>query len=341
VKYFKHPLHLREEPRTWRLIKKHGMTGYGVLWALIEELYKAEDDGFQIQVDDLWLEQKADEYRLTDELALARFIDAFVELGFLDKQAWQERLLFSSEVLETADRYMRRKAQEAERKRRQREREKEAGKMSRGTDAMSRVTLPGHPTCPGNPDPDPDPDPQTQTQNRAGVCVDESVCGSPDQLPESPTQLEGSRLEAASHAGGDKFSAAMARAEALGVNVADKGLLNLAEMYPSHLGPAVEALAVASNVGTPTAWLKDAIREGWKPKAQVAGKASTSPEIDRFKAWRTHIQKETGHWIASQQDGDRMIVFIEAVPFPFSEVEHFTPDDYLAQVEALKSKAIA
>jgi predicted transcriptional regulator len=318
--------------RSFRLLARwHGNDGIATLDILRCRLCKVTNGQLKVR-DDQDAELLAEDCNLRDAAHFYQILEGLIKAGLVDRQLWEsERTIYEYRVGETH--------QEV-----RQSRETAARKVARNREKVSQAIVTGNnPIVTGNNPPQQitEQEIRSQTQNRAGVCVDESVCGSPDQLPESPTQLEGSRLEGASHAGGDKFSAAMARAEALGVNVADKGLLNLAEMYPSHLEPAVEALAIAANVKNPTAWLKKAIEGGWKPEAQAAGAANTSPEIERFKAWRSRIEKETGQRITAQHDGNRMIVFIEALAFPFPEVEHFTADDYLAQVEELKSKAIA
>lgn len=133
MKYFTHDTNSRENRKLWKVIKTHGMTGYGIWWALLEELYQAEDNGFCINADDLWLERFADDLRLSDYRTLVRVFDTFAEVGLIDKQLWQEHTLFVSAVIERGDRYVQRKAATKERV------AKHRAELKKARDEMKRV----------------------------------------------------------------------------------------------------------------------------------------------------------------------------------------------------------
>lgn len=156
MKYFKHELLTRDDDRIWELIDTHGVQGYGLWWIILEELYKAEDDGFQIDATETWFKRLGKELNLTDWRTLLRTLDTFAQLGLIDAQLWAEHVIYAPGIAKRADSYIKQKEDARERKRRQREREKAE---------MSRVTHAGQAECHApvttNTDPDPDPDPDT------------------------------------------------------------------------------------------------------------------------------------------------------------------------------------
>jgi len=131
VKYFKHDLSTRDDDKIFELIEAHGMQGYGLWWVLLEELYKAEDQGFRLEATDTWFKRLSKQLNLTDWRTLIRTLDTMAEQGLIDPQLWAEHVIFAPGMIKRADRYLQVKAAAAERKRKQREREKEV---------LSRVT---------------------------------------------------------------------------------------------------------------------------------------------------------------------------------------------------------
>jgi len=125
MKYFHHDTDARKNRKIRRLIKTHGMVGYGIWWALVEELSLLDREGFQIQAEEMWLEDFAEDLKLTDYRVLIRVFDTLAELRLIDPQLWAEHVVISHGVIERGDGYVKKKAENAERKRRQREREHE------------------------------------------------------------------------------------------------------------------------------------------------------------------------------------------------------------------------
>lgn len=141
MRYFTHDTSARDNRKLWKLVKTHGVTGYGIWWALLEEIYKAELNGFQIEANDLWLEHFADELRLADSRVLIRVFDTFSELQLIDPQMWHEHVIYCPAAIERGDAYVHKKAQNAERKRKERERYRAAMDAQNQTfDTLSRVT---------------------------------------------------------------------------------------------------------------------------------------------------------------------------------------------------------
>lgn len=99
MKYFKHDLKARQNRKLWKLIKTHGMTGYGIWWALTEALYLAEEQGFQINADEFWLEYFADELRLSDDTALVQVINTLAQVGLIDLLMWEKQRIISNQQI--------------------------------------------------------------------------------------------------------------------------------------------------------------------------------------------------------------------------------------------------
>lgn len=102
MKYFKHSTDARQSRKLWKLVKTHGMIGYGIWWALIEALYLAEAHGFEINADEFWLEHFADELRLPNDATLILVLNTLSSLGLIDLLKWEKQQIISSQqVLDT------------------------------------------------------------------------------------------------------------------------------------------------------------------------------------------------------------------------------------------------
>lgn len=161
MKYFKHDLDAHQNRKLWRLIKTHGMSGYGIWWLLLEALYASENDGFKIVADDFWLERFADLARLSDQRVLIRVFDTLAEVGLIDSQLWQEHVVYVPSVIERGDAYVQQKANNRERQRRYKQRERVNDALSQ-TDDVSVTqrdnALTEHTNTKSYTDPDPDSD---------------------------------------------------------------------------------------------------------------------------------------------------------------------------------------
>jgi hypothetical protein len=121
MKYFKHDLLSREDDKIWELIDSHGMQGYGIWWVILEELYKAESTGFQVEATDIWLKRLSRQLGLTDWLTMVRTLDRFAELNLIDGQLWRDRVISAPHIAEQAEAYFKEREQARLRKQRQRE----------------------------------------------------------------------------------------------------------------------------------------------------------------------------------------------------------------------------
>ena len=181
MKYFKHDLEARNDDKIFELIEAHGMQGYGIWWVLLEELYKAEEQGFQIEATDTWFKRLSRQLNLTDWRTLIRTLDTMAEQGLIDSQLWAEHIIFAPGMAKRADRYIQVKQAAAERKRRQRARDKQA---------LSHVTPtgqpPSHSTVTTNTDPDPDPDPDPDHPSCSYPDLDPGGGEKENALPHEP-----------------------------------------------------------------------------------------------------------------------------------------------------------
>jgi hypothetical protein len=162
MKFFNHEIGSRKDDQIFELIDIHGLAGYGFFWVILEELYGSEDTGFQIEATNVWMKRLARSLNLTDDRTLVRYFDTLADLGLINKQLWQEHIIYSSGVMERADAYMQRKAKEAEKKRNQRaqallnlECPNPVPRDTSGTNTMS-LNVPI-----ADPDPDPNSDPNS------------------------------------------------------------------------------------------------------------------------------------------------------------------------------------
>lgn len=123
MKYFKHDLNTREDDKIWELIDRHGLVGYGAWWVILEELYKAEDNGFTLQASETWLKRLGKALNLSDYRTLIRLLDTMAELNLIDSQMWAEHILFAPGVLKHGDSYVQQKAKNRDRVRKHREKQ--------------------------------------------------------------------------------------------------------------------------------------------------------------------------------------------------------------------------
>ena len=120
MKWFKHDTDSLRNRKIRKVIRVHGATGYAVWFAVLENLYERED-GFQVEADELWLEDLADDLKISDYRTLIRVLDTFAEVGLISSQLWQgEHIVYCEAIAERGDNYIEKRAKEAEKKRVQR-----------------------------------------------------------------------------------------------------------------------------------------------------------------------------------------------------------------------------
>jgi hypothetical protein len=160
MKWFAHDTDMHRNRKIRKLFRVHGGVAYGFWCVLLEKLYAAEGD-FQIPVDHLWLEDIADDMKMSDYRTPCRILDTMAEIGLIDRQLWEEHIIYSPAIAKRGDGYMVKRAQEAEKKRRYREKQREL--LTTATEALSTVDTTGTVgqkfiMSPADPDPDPDPE---------------------------------------------------------------------------------------------------------------------------------------------------------------------------------------
>ncbi|NJR41178.1 MAG: DUF4373 domain-containing protein [Leptolyngbyaceae cyanobacterium CSU_1_4] len=126
MKYFQHDTDSLLNKKMRKVVRTHGATGYAIWWATLEELYKADDKGFQVEADDLWLEGLAESLCLSDYRTLTRVFDTFAQIGLISPQLWADNYIFVEAIEKRGDQYTKKKAQNAQRQAKFRESQKQA-----------------------------------------------------------------------------------------------------------------------------------------------------------------------------------------------------------------------
>jgi hypothetical protein len=120
MRFFNHETKAHQDSKIRKVIRTHGVTGYGIYWLLLEKLYSEDDLGFQIQANELWIEDFAESLHISDYRVLIRVFDTFSEIGLISKQLWQDHILYSDAIAQRGDNYVQKKIYEREKKRKQR-----------------------------------------------------------------------------------------------------------------------------------------------------------------------------------------------------------------------------
>ena len=115
MKFFKHDTNAKRNPKIRKVLRIHGPTGGFIWWAILEELYLEDENGFQIHANELWLENLAEDCHISDPRTLTRVLDTFSEVGLIDAQLWQENYIHVEAIKERGDRYIEKKALNAKR----------------------------------------------------------------------------------------------------------------------------------------------------------------------------------------------------------------------------------
>jgi hypothetical protein len=177
--WFRHDLASRDDDKCFEIIDIHGIGGYGFWWAILEELYKAEDTGFQIEVTPVWIKRLAKDLNIIDSRAITRYFDTFADLGLINKQMWQEHIIYSDGVMKRGDAYMKEKARKAKNKQDERDRAKQVklNVTSDNTNVTSDKSVTNEMSFNVvRPDPDPETETNTNIENtNMFTVVNESV----------------------------------------------------------------------------------------------------------------------------------------------------------------------
>ena len=125
MRYFQHDTDSRTNRKLRKVIRTHGPTGFAIWWAVLEELYSADNEGFQLYADELWLEGLAESLCISDYRTLIRVLDTFSEIGLIEPQLWEEHHIYVQAIKERGDRYIEKKLLNAKRQARFREKRKQ------------------------------------------------------------------------------------------------------------------------------------------------------------------------------------------------------------------------
>lgn len=140
MRYFQHDTDSRTNRKLRKVLRTHGPTGYAIWWALLEELCQADDDGFELKADELWLESLAESMVISDPRTLTRVFDTFAEVGLISAQLWAEHYIATEKIKERGDNYVRQKSLNAKRQAEFRKRKAEIeASMSQGSNALRNV----------------------------------------------------------------------------------------------------------------------------------------------------------------------------------------------------------
>lgn len=120
MKWFKHDSDMHRNRKIKKLIRTHGATGYAFWCLLLEKLYESEGSLFQIEADELWFEDVAEDLKLGDYRTPIRILDTLAALGMISTQLWGDHIIYADAIAQRGDQYTAKKAQAAEKKRRYR-----------------------------------------------------------------------------------------------------------------------------------------------------------------------------------------------------------------------------
>ena len=159
MKWFRHDTDAHRNRKLRKVIRLHGLQGYGLWFLLLEKIYQVEGDFF-VKADELWLEDLADELKLSDHRTLIRLLDTFSEVGLISTQLWEgEHVVFVESVVDRGDHYVEKRLYEREKKRKQREKTGMSSDVptgQTGDKGTNGCMSPSDPDSYSDPDSDPD-----------------------------------------------------------------------------------------------------------------------------------------------------------------------------------------
>jgi 5-methylcytosine-specific restriction endonuclease McrA len=99
---FRHKADIRNGDQTWELVYAHGAFGYGIWWAVVEDLYKAGANNFAITASPAWLKSFSKGLNIDDPRLLLDVVETMAKLDLISKEQWAEQTIYSREVEEDA-----------------------------------------------------------------------------------------------------------------------------------------------------------------------------------------------------------------------------------------------
>jgi hypothetical protein len=91
MKYIQHKIRARDDRKIIELIEKHGPTGYGIYWIVMEEL--DQSPAYRIALTDSWLKRIAKINNISDHMTLFRVLETMAELNLLHQPLWEEKII--------------------------------------------------------------------------------------------------------------------------------------------------------------------------------------------------------------------------------------------------------
>jgi hypothetical protein len=181
MKYFSHDTDVRSNRKIRKVLRTHGTTGYAIWWALLEELCSADEKGFQLVADDLWLEGLAESLCISDYRTLIRVLDTFAEVKLISPQLWVEHTIYVEAIAERGDAYIKKKAKHAEAQSRY------ASKLKSNESLIHQQGISDYQNARSDSpytDTDPDPDPKDITNSL--TLTARAEFGEPERLKNEP-----------------------------------------------------------------------------------------------------------------------------------------------------------
>jgi hypothetical protein len=99
MKWFQHDTNMLRNRKVRKLLREHGIAGYGIWCVLLEKLH-AEEGSFQIVADPLWLEDLAEDLKISGDQDFCRVFDTMAEVGLIDRQLWGEKIIYCPAIAE-------------------------------------------------------------------------------------------------------------------------------------------------------------------------------------------------------------------------------------------------
>jgi hypothetical protein len=167
-----------------------GIAGYGIWWALLEELYQAEPDGYTIAPDDMWWSDTADKFKIAED-EFRKAVQYFAKVKLIDGASLQEGVILCPGVVDRGDDYTRKKAMNSARQKRFYDKHKEPNALvTREPNALTLSTQLNSTQFNSTQHTHPPLTPLQAAQRgseqpEASVCVTASAGSNPEQ-PEQP-----------------------------------------------------------------------------------------------------------------------------------------------------------
>lgn len=203
MKYFQHEIYSRDDDRLFELIEIHGMTGYAAWWIILEELFKAEDNGYQIEATDRFFKKLSKQMNIADWRVWIRLMDTMASVDLIDNQLWQEKTIFSAIIKSHADAYIRKKLANARRQAAYRDRQSQKNNTSHseGNASVTHHFSLRNDVTPPYAEADPETDPKADPDPKADLDPHTISRETSGRSPTTKTQNPGAKSTASAARG--------------------------------------------------------------------------------------------------------------------------------------------